>query len=202
MSYYYCEYCKDYKKKYHNCCKRSEKSNDCKEGYHHKAQTVNVNVECCNEVKKDPSVRQSAFKAVGDPILITPQVPAFTFTRIVFPIEQFDLANEYNNTDTFQFVPKTDGVYSFTTTVFFNPAIPDVNYTVAVYFIVNGTEGGVDSEFTGVNAIREVAVESNNIFQLKAGDTVEVYALATVDGNFPQNSRVQFGAARFPSPAE
>ncbi|MDA1531678.1 hypothetical protein [Bacillus cereus group sp. TH260-2LC] len=201
MSYYYCDYCKDYKKKYHDCCKQSEKSNDCKEGYHHKAQTVNINVECCGQAKADPSVRQSAFKAVGDPSLITPQVPAFTEIKMIFPLEKFDLANEYN-TDTFNFVPQTDGVYSFTTTIIFNPAIPNVNFTVVVFFSVNDTEEGFESEFTGVNAIREVAVESNNIFQLKAGDKVEVRAIATVEGNFPQNNRVQFGAARFPSPAE
>lgn len=68
--YNYCKYCKEYKKKQHNC------RNDSK----------------CND-NKDNLVRASAFRARNT---VDQNVPANTFVKVLFQNEQFNLANEYN----------------------------------------------------------------------------------------------------------
>ena len=84
--YYYCKYCKEYKKKQHNGCKNDSKCND----------------------NKDSLVRASAFRARNT---VNQPVPANTFVKVLFQNEQFDLANEYNPATSI-FIPKTKGVYS------------------------------------------------------------------------------------------
>ena len=69
--YYYCKYCKEYKKKQHDCCKNTSKCYD----------------------NKDKLVRASAFRARNT---VDQTVPANTFVKVLFQNEQFDLANEYN----------------------------------------------------------------------------------------------------------
>ena len=90
--YYYCKYCKEYKKKQHNC------KNDSK----------------CND-NKDNLVRASAFRARNT---VDQTVPANTFVKVLFQDEQFDLANEYNPATSI-FIPKTRGVYSIIGTIGF-----------------------------------------------------------------------------------
>lgn len=95
--YNYCKYCKEYKKKQHNC------RNDSK----------------CND-NKDNLVRASAFRARNT---VDQNVPANTFVKVLFQNEQFNLANEYNP-ETSIFIPKTKGVYSFIGTIVFFPNDP------------------------------------------------------------------------------
>ncbi|MCQ6331320.1 complement C1q domain-containing protein, partial [Bacillus cereus] len=96
MSYYYCKYCKDYKKESHDCYRKSSK---CDRKY--------VKVKCCDD-KKEELVRASAFRAVNT---VNQPVLANTPVKVLFQNEQFDLANEYNPVTSI-FTPKTRGVYN------------------------------------------------------------------------------------------
>ncbi|MED2710851.1 ABC transporter permease, partial [Bacillus toyonensis] len=66
--YYYCKYCKDYKKKQHDCRNNTSK---------------------CH-ANKDNLVRASTFRARNT---VNQNVPANTFVKVLFQNEQFDLAN-------------------------------------------------------------------------------------------------------------
>ncbi|PGD59870.1 ABC transporter permease [Bacillus wiedmannii] len=206
MSYYYCNYCKDCKKKYHDCHKKSRKCYDKYDGYYEKCDkkyeekpSVNVKVDCCCDDKKDKLVRASAFRAVST---VNQNVPTNTFLKVLFQNEQFDLANEYNPATSI-FIPKTKGVYSVIGTITFDPDNQNINYRARVEIRVNGnTAIAIDNDFFGpINFANVVAVSS--IIQLNSGDVVEVFAQSSVAGiiSTVENS-THFEAARFPSPIE
>ncbi|KXY80401.1 ABC transporter permease [Bacillus anthracis] len=173
--YYYCKYCKEYKKKQHNCCKNNSKCND----------------------NKDSLVRASAFRARNT---VNQPVPANTFVKVLFQNEQFDLANEYNPTTSI-FIPKTKGVYSVIGTIGFFPNDSSLNYRARVEIRVNGNAAiAIDNDFFGPIGFGNV-VSVSTIIQLHAGDQVEVYAQSSIDGVLsPSEDGSHFEAARFPSP--
>ncbi|MFA2830804.1 hypothetical protein AB1I80_10785 [Bacillus paranthracis] len=208
MSYYYCEHCKDYKKKYHDCHKKSRKCYDKYDGYYEKTEEkpcVNVKVDCCCDEKKNNRVRESAFRAVNN----TPQdIAARTIEKVLFQTEQFDLAGEYNpNTSTF--TPATDGVYLLIATASF--VIEPVNRSAFIGIRVNGVMiAASDNDFYGETFFNANAVSVNTILRLNAGDQVDVVVTSSVAGSIglnnmnPNSSNLSthFEAARFPSPAE
>ncbi|MGN4289687.1 C1q-like domain-containing protein [Bacillus cereus group sp. MYBK87-2] len=209
MSYYYCDYCKDYKKKYHDCYKNS-KGYDKYDGYYEKCDKkheekpwVNVKVNCCSDDKKDKVVRVSAFRAAS---VAAQNAPANTEIKVLFQNEQFDLANEYNPV-TSTFIPAKKGVYSINTTVTFDPVDNNVNYRALVRIFVNGVPtDAADNDFFGASAFSNL-VNVSTILQLQAGDRVEVFAQGNVNGMINANNiaianATHFEAARFPSPTE
>ncbi|OJD87360.1 ABC transporter permease [Bacillus cereus] len=175
--YYYCKYCKEYKKKHHDCCK-----NTCK----------------CHD-NKDNLVRASAFRARNT---VNQNVPANTFVKVLFQNEQFDLANEYNPATSI-FMPKTKGVYSIIGTIGFFPNDPTLNYRARVEIRVNGNAAiAIDNDFFGPISFGNV-VSVSTIVQLNAGDEVEIYAQSSIDGVLsPLEDGAHFEAARFPSPTK
>ncbi|MCQ6357693.1 MULTISPECIES: ABC transporter permease [Bacillus] len=183
MSYYYCKHCNGYKKKQHTCCKKSTDYYD----------------KCCDN-EKDKLVRASAFRAVST---VDQNVTANTFVKVLFPNEQFDLANEYNPV-TSEFIPKTRGVYSIIGTISFAPNDSNTNYRARVEIRVNDNPAiAIDNDFFGPPNFANVVAVST-ILQLHAGDVVEIFAESDVDGLIIQNDpgfiSTHFEAARFPSP--
>ncbi|AAT59998.1 MULTISPECIES: hypothetical protein [Bacillus cereus group] len=212
MSYYYCEHCKDYKKKYHDCHKKSRKCYDKYDGYYEKCDKkyeekpcVNVKVDCCNN-QKDRLVRESAFRAVNN----APQnIAANTNTKVLFQTEQFDLAGEYNpNTSTF--IPSKDGVYNIIAAASFDTQ--QVNRSALIGIRVNGTiVAAIDNDYfapiAGFNFTN--IVTATTILRLNAGDQVDVIARSSVAGFISVNNTdpnilnsTHFEAARFPSRSE
>ena len=196
MSYYYNDYCKDYKKKYHDCHKSSKSYDKC-DKKHEEKPWFNVKVNCCSDDNGYNLVRASAFRAVST---VNQNVPANTFVKVLFQNEQFDLANEYNPATSI-FIPKTRGVYSVIGTIAFIPNNLNVNYRARVEIRVNGNPAiAIDNDFFGpINFANVVAVSS--IIQLNAGDIVEVFAQSSVAGVISNvENSTHFEAARFPSP--
>ncbi|WP_393959469.1 hypothetical protein [Priestia megaterium] len=148
---------------------------------------------------KKGSTRESAFRALN---LTMPQnVPADTFVKAVFPTEQFDLANEYNPiTSTFR--PKKDGVYSLIATVGFSPNDQMLDYRTRIEIRVNGTTAiAIDNDFFGGNTPFVNAVSVSTIYNLEAGDRVEVFVQSSIPGTIvTSEDGSHFEAARFPSP--
>lgn len=154
------------KKYYNDCRKRRDYDDDC---YYWEKKK-------CDE-KENKS--KSAFKALS---LINQPIPvASTFVKVLFQMEEFDLGNEYNPaTSTFR--ANKDGIYSFNTGFYLSPTNIDVDYEIAVRFAINGVLVGGEVDYTGFNAAFFNIVELNDIFQLKAGDRVEVFGLSTTPG--------------------
>ena len=175
--YYYCKYCKDYKKKQHDCRNNTSK---------------------CH-ANKDNLVRASTFRARNT---VNQNVPANTFVKVLFQNEQFDLANEYNPATSI-FMPKTKGVYSIIGTIGFFPNDTNLNYRARVEIRVNGNAAiAIDNDFFGPIGFGNV-VSVSTIIQLNAGDTVEIYAQSSIDGVLsPLEDGSHFEAARFPSPTK
>ncbi|GLV65622.1 hypothetical protein Bmyc01_42910 [Bacillus mycoides] len=195
MSYYYCDYCKGYKKKYHDCHKSSKCYEKC-DKKHEEKPWVNVKGDCCDD-KGDMLVRASAFRARN---MLDQNVPANTFVKVLFQNEQFDLANEYNPAISI-FIPKTRGVYSVIGKIAFAPNNTNLNYRARVEIRVNGNPAiAIDNDFFGpINFTNAVAVSS--IIQLNAGDLVEVFAQSSKAGVISAaEDGAHFEAARFPSP--
>ncbi|MED2711436.1 hypothetical protein, partial [Bacillus toyonensis] len=186
-SYYYCKYCNEYKKKSHDCYR---KSSQCDGKY--------VKVNCCGN-KKEELVRASAFRAVNT---VNQPILANTSVKVLFQNEQFDLANEYNPV-TSTFMPKTRGVYSVLGNITFSPNDINVNYRARVEIRVNGnTAIAIDNDFFGPIGFGNV-VSVSTIIQLNAGDIVEIYAQSSIDGVLsPLEDGSHFEAARFPSPTK
>ncbi|KAB7635267.1 C1q-like domain-containing protein [Bacillus sp. B3-WWTP-C-10-D-3] len=211
MSYYYCEHCKDYKKKYHDCDKKSKKCYDKYDGYykkcdenHEEKPCVNVKIDCCCDDKKDNLVRESAFRAVNN---TRQEIAANTFEKVLFQTEQFDLAGEYNpNTSTFS--PSKDGVYIIIATLSISTEL--VNRSAAVGIRVNGVMiTASDNDFFGSSFPFSNGVSVNTILRLNAGDQVEVVVTSTIPGFISSNNTdpnfvvsTHFEAARFPSRSE
>lgn len=189
MSYYYCKYCKNYKKESHDCFR---KSSQCDRKY--------VKVKCCDD-KKEELVRASAFRAVNT---VNQPVLANTSVKVLFQNEQFDLANEYNPVTSI-FTPKTRGVYSVLGNITFSPNDFNVNYRARVEIRVNGNPAiAIDNDFFGTGVFFNNDVSVTSILQLEAGDLVEIFAESSIAGVIVQNvnglNTVHFEAARFPSP--
>ncbi|MGX5568747.1 hypothetical protein ACWKT7_23870 [Bacillus toyonensis] len=189
--YYYCKYCNEYKKKSHDCYR---KSSQCDGKY--------VKVNCCGN-KKEELVRASAFRAVNT---VNQPILANTSVKVLFQNEQFDLANEYNPV-TSTFMPKTRGVYSVLGNITFSPNDINVNYRARVEIRVNGnTAIAIDNDYFGTGVFFNNDVSVTSILQLEAGDVVEIFAESSIDGVIVQNvnglNTVHFEAARFPSPIE
>jgi hypothetical protein len=148
---------------------------------------------------KKGSTRESAFRALN---LTMPQnVPANTFVKAVFPTEQFDLANEYNPiTSTFR--PKKDGVYSIIATIGFSPNDQMLDYRTRIEIRVNGTTAiAIDNDFFGGDTPFVNAVSVSTIYNLEAGDRVEVFVQSSIAGTIVTSENgSHFEAARFPSP--
>ncbi|MFH7829592.1 hypothetical protein [Bacillus luti] len=190
-SYYYCKYCKEYKKQRHDCFR---KSSQCDKKY--------VKVNCCDD-KKDELVRASAFRAINT---MNQPVSANTSVKVLFQNEQFDLANEYNPAAS-TFIPKTRGVYSVLGNITFSPNDITVNYRARVEIRVNGNPAiAIDNDFFGTGVFFNNDVSVTSILQLEAGDFVEVFAESSIAGVIVQNvngfNTVHFEAARFPSPTK
>ncbi|WP_459503635.1 C1q-like domain-containing protein [Bacillus sp. C1] len=162
------------------------------------SKEINVEVNCCCDKEKDRDlVRASAFRAVNTG---SQTVLANTFVKVLFQVEQFDLANEYNPI-TSTFIPKTKGVYSIIGTIGFLPNDLSQSYRARVEIRVNGNPAiAIDNDFFApINFINAVSVST--IVQLQAGDQVEIYAQSNVDGTIVSSEDgSHFEAARFPSP--
>ncbi|MFC5986884.1 C1q-like domain-containing protein [Marinicrinis lubricantis] len=139
----------------------------------------------------------SAFRAVNTTSAIP--VAANTPVKVLFPNEQFDLANEYNPANS-TFTPSRRGVYSILGTIAFNPTNPNVNYRARVEIRVNGAPAvAIDNDFFGPSNFINVVTVST-ILQLQAGDRVEVFAESNTAGSIAADTDTRFEAARFPSP--
>ncbi|MGZ9586173.1 C1q-like domain-containing protein [Paenibacillus marinisediminis] len=148
----------------------------------------------------DNLVVASAFRAVG---VANQPVPANTNVKVLFPEEQFDLANEYNPV-TSTFTPRHNGVYLISGTVSFNPNNHAVNYRVLVAIRVNGDPYvAADNDFFGPSNNNNV-VNVSTILNLKAGDHVDIIVNSGIAGevapNIPGVTSTHFEGARFPSP--
>lgn len=210
MSYYYCEYCKDYKKKNHDCYKKSSKCYDKYDGYYEKCDKkheekpcINVKVDCC-KCEKGGNSRESAFRAVSE---MEVNMTVLKPVKVLFENEQFDLADEYNPA-TSTFIPKTRGVYSIIGAITFLPSILEP-YSASLEVIVNGNPSVfADNDYYANfdNYPIPSVISVSGILQLEAGDTVEMKATVTTDGLLRANRdgafTSSFEAARFPSPAE
>jgi hypothetical protein len=152
--------------------------------------------------KEKLNVRPSAFRAiksVGQP------VNANTSVKIVYQIEQFDLANEYDPTLS-TFSPSTNGVYEILGAITFLPNDFSLDYRARVDIRINGVAAVVaDNDFFGGGVAFQNVVTVSAILQLQAGDTVEIFAESSIAGTFSADvdgvSSTSFSAARFPSPA-
>ncbi|WP_336992224.1 hypothetical protein [Bacillus toyonensis] len=156
---------------------------------------INLNVNCCDS--KENKTIESAFRATK----ATDQ-PTETSIKILYENEQFDLANEYNPT-TSTFIPANDGVYNLIASVSFQPNDPNASYKILVTFLINGSLlEGYDTEFSGTTAgfPNFNVVETVDILNLNAGDTVEVIAISSVPGQYLSGNPTRFAASRVPSP--
>lgn len=146
------------------------------------------------------NTRASAFRAINS---TNQTVTANTFVKVIFPTEQFDLANEYNPA-TSTFTPKTGGVYSIIGTIGFLPNNTNLDYRARVEIRVNGTTAiAIDNDFFGGGTAFVNAVSVSTIFELQKGDKVEVFAQSNIAGTIvASEDGSHFEAARFPSPTK
>ncbi|PEN77539.1 ABC transporter permease [Bacillus toyonensis] len=194
--YSYCKYCNSYYEDWHNCDKKRGKCYEKHDKSYKDTAPINVNVDCCCHNKKDDLVRESGFRAASATNMPLP--PNFG-TKVLFPIEEFDLANEYNAA-TSTFVAKTAGLYFFTASVQIQPNNPDVDFQIIIAFIKNGVLVSLDDEFKGRLGRLNPVVEVNDVLLLNAGDTIEVRALTTTPGLVIQGApSTHFAAGRFSS---
>ncbi|KFM99103.1 hypothetical protein D0U04_20650 [Bacillus clarus] len=174
-----CDSYDDYRKKKHkyyedNCHSSSER-------------VIKVYCDC----KKEEKVSPSAFRAVS---LAQQNVTALTNVKVLYPIKEFDLNNEYNVT-TSVFRPKTDGIYALNASVNFT-STGNVDYNAGIHFSINEIPVGEDDEFwrtivAGSNGI----IASTQIVLLRAGEPVEVFFISTAPGQINATRRsTQFSA--------
>ena len=159
---------------------------------------VNVNVTNTAGTPNSNLTEPSAFRAVNTS---TEQiVPADTPVKVIFPTEQFDLANEYDPA-TSTFIPKTTGVYSISGEIGFFPDDPNLNYRTRIEIRVNGTQIiAIDNDFFGGGLAFGNVVTVSTIYQLNEGDQVEVFAQSNISGTIiVSEDGSRFEAARFPS---
>ncbi|MBN8203173.1 hypothetical protein [Bacillus sp. NTK034] len=115
---------------------------------------------------------ESVFKATT----VTPQeIPPGVLTKLLYPIEQFDTNNEYDQA-TSKFIAQENGVYSYCASI--GLVIQDSDSTGTLHIIVNQGEISereikLTETVSGGLTILNPAVCTN--FQLLAGDRVEVF---------------------------
>lgn len=124
-----------------------------------------------------------------------------TFVKVIFPTEQFDLANEYNST-TSTFIPATNGVYSVQSKIGFQPDNFNLDYRAQIEIRVNGNPAvAIDNYFFGGGTVFVNAVAVSSILQLQETDQVEVFAQSSIAGTIVSiEDGSHFEADRFPSP--
>jgi hypothetical protein len=154
----------------------------------------------CGNQKKGNAIA-SAFRAIN---LANQNVPADTFVKVLFQLEKFDLANEYNPVNS-TFISKKAGVYSILGTISFSPNNPNIDYRARIEIRINGNPAvAIDNDFFGGGVNFANAVNVSTILQLEAGDRVEIFAESSVDGTILTDTdgviSTHFEAARFPSP--
>lgn len=147
------------------------------------------------------TTRPSAFRAVNN---ANQALPANTPTKVLYQVEQFDLANEYTpGSSTFQ--PEKRGVYSIIGTMSFFPNDPTINYRARVEIRINGNATiAVDNDFFGGGVVFSNVVAVSSIVQLEANDRVEIFAESNTAGTIMLDglNSTHFEAARLPSPTE
>lgn len=148
----------------------------------------------------DPNlVRASAFRAV-----ITSSTNVTVSRKVLFPVELFDLANEYNPI-TSAFIPTAPGVYCITADVEYlqNIAANRRNSTIFLRIVVNGSGVTLEDD-SRVNPIKQSisqTVQATEILKLNAGDVVEVFISGVGTESFTGSIQSgSFAAVRQPSP--
>ncbi|MBN8203172.1 collagen-like triple helix repeat-containing protein [Bacillus sp. NTK034] len=144
-----------------------------------------------------PTVPQSAFRATVNES--QDFVGSGIFETVQYPIEVFDLNNEYN--PPVFFTPNQDGVYSICASVAFILDNPAVNQDVFIVINVDGTDIAQNKvSFVGGTTNFGI-INVCTVTQLQATDNVLVGIITdqplTSD---PTQSGTHFEAARFPSP--
>lgn len=138
----------------------------------------------------------SAFKAVN---LSDQTIPVDIDTKILYPNEQLDLANEYNPA-TSTFIPNNSGVYSIIASIEFQPFDSTNAYRIGISIRVNGVDIAINNVFSSAGEQISIAAVSTNV-PLQAGDRVEVFAVFSTAGVVDGDSRTtRFEGSRFPSP--
>jgi len=172
----------------------------CKEEYEGYPQ-INVNVNCggknCPEDSCDCT--ESAFRAISQQ-----NQPIVNGGQVFYPVVEYDLNDEYD-AETSTFIPKQDGIYSFTASLAFVPPrnVTPVNYSADIAIRVNGeyvlagqSYQGQDFFFTLVKV-----TTVSGIILLNAGDEVDVQFFIsplTLNGFIdPRPWATHFEAARF-----
>ncbi|MEH7466072.1 hypothetical protein V7195_06095, partial [Priestia megaterium] len=97
---------------------------------------------------------------------------------------------------------KKDGVYSIIATIGFSPNDQMLDYRTRIEIRVNGTTAiAIDNDFFGGNTPFVNAVSVSTIYNLEAGDRVEVFVQSSIAGTIvTSEDGSHFEAARFPSP--
>ncbi|AMR02925.1 hypothetical protein AXW78_12540 [Bacillus thuringiensis] len=115
--------------------------------------------------------RQSAFKATQNTFqpLIANQP-----TRVLFPVEVFDINNEYDPSTSI-FVPRQNGIYTFNTSIIFTPT-EQASATIILDIRVNGISVSRNEE--GGSPNESLIVKTSTIALLQAGDRVDILAEA------------------------
>lgn len=165
--------------------------------------TINVNVTAGSTPSSDTNI-VSAFKATA-----TQDVPVNTFiTKVFFPNEIFDLADEYDPTTSI-FTPKQSGVYTITASVNFvkNPEFFANTSDTAIIIRVNNQSVDLEDDFVLnlANQSSSQVTQVSDVLLLNAGDQVEVFfapAFFGASGEILGNVGTSFSAGRLPSPAQ
>lgn len=141
---------------------------------------------------------QSAFRAIKE----ISQFVEGGFNDVDFPIQQFDLNEEYEpNTSTF--IPKQDGVYNIIANITFIPAqVPSI-FGIKINIRVNGNiiADYVSNQSTVNMVFTTESFRVSTIYQLLAGESVTIDIENSIAGEILGGDRAHFEAARFPSPA-
>ncbi|MBU4640474.1 complement C1q domain-containing protein [Bacillus toyonensis] len=157
-----CYYYEDDYKKHRSSCHNSDKT------------IIKV---YCNCKSKSDSERQSAFKATQN--TLQPLI-ANEPTRILFPVEVFDINNEYDPSTSI-FVPRQNGIYTFDTSIAFIPT-PGSSSSIILDIRVNGISVSRNEQSGSPN--ESLIVKTSTIALLQAGDRVDIFAEAgSTNGN-------------------
>jgi len=163
---------------------------------------VNVNVNCGNQPCPEDACdcTESSFRAISQQ-----NQPIINGGQVFYPVVQYDLNDEYD-AETSKFIPKQDGIYSFTASLAFVPPrnVTPVNYSADIAIRVNGEYVLAGQSYQGqeffFTLVKVTAV--SGIIQLNAGDEVDVQffiAPSSLNGFIdPRPWATHFEAARFP----
>jgi len=115
----------------------------------------------------------SAFKAVSNTDQILPI--AGEGTKVLYPVEEFDVNNEYTPA-TSTFIPKQNGIYHITGSIFFTPFTFQIPTRVELIITVNGIRVATDTEDFGPAFEERNVISVSSLLQLQAGNRVEIFA--------------------------